>query len=394
LGVDPRTNPYNPGAGLRPAALAGRDGDIEAFEVLADRAQRGLISRSIVFSGLRGVGKTVLLAELAGRALDRKWLVLQVEAEHTQPDHFSAALAVELANAARRQKRWLTRTTDKVKEALGSITSFQAAVGAEGVSLGFERLPGRADSGNIQFDLVDLAENVGAAAKEDQIGIAIFIDEMQELTIDQMSAVCRSCHRAGQSALPWFVIGGGLPNLPRHLAEAESYAERLFDYRAIDRLAEVDALFALTEPAVAQGVAWDLDAAQFVLDESGGYPYFVQQFGKTVWDAAAGPDAIALDDATVGIAEGQQQLDIGFYSSRWERATKAEREFLRAMALDNGEPSRIADITERMGKSSSRSLGPARANLIGKGIVYSPEHGMIAYTVPGMADYVRRRDEA
>jgi hypothetical protein len=391
--VDPRTNPYNPGAGLRPAALAGRDPDIEAFEVLADRAQRGLISRSIAFSGLRGVGKTVLLAELAGRALERKWLVVQVEAEHTQPDYFSAALAVELANAARRQQSWLTRSTAKIREALGSITSFQASVGADGVSLGFERLPGRADSGNIQFDLVDLAETIGAAAMEDHIGVAIIIDEMQELTTDQMSAICRSCHRAGQAALPWFVIGGGLPNLPTRLADAESYAERLFDYRVIDRLPEADAIFALTEPAAAQDVTWDRDAVQFVLDESRGYPYFVQQFGKTIWDAAAGPDTITLDDATIGIAEGQQQLDVGFYASRWERATKAEREFLRAMALDDGEPSRIADITERLGKASSRSLGPARANLIGKGIVYSAEHGMIAYTVPGMADYVRRRDD-
>ncbi|MBK5223198.1 MAG: ATP-binding protein [Acidimicrobiia bacterium] len=391
--MDPRRNPYNPGAGLRPAALAGRDDDIEAFEILADRAQNGLMSRSIVFSGLRGVGKTVLLSELAGRALERNWLVVQVEAEHTLPDHFSTAMAVELANAARRQGSWLTRATEKIRLALGSITSFQAAVGAEGVSLGFERIPGRADSGSIQVDLVDLAETVGAAAKEEGIGIAILIDEMQELTTEQMSAVCRSCHRAGQSALPWFVVGGGLPNLPTRLAEAESYAERLFDYRMVDRLADADAVFALVEPASAQQVAWEADAAQFLLDESSGYPYFLQQFGKTVWDAAAGPDTITLEDATIGIAEGQQQLDLGFYSSRWERATKAEREFLRAMAPDDGQPSRIADISDRLGKASSRSLGPARANLIGKGIVYGPEHGMIAYTVPGMADYVRRRDD-
>jgi hypothetical protein len=216
---------------------------------------------------------------------------------------------------------------------------------------------------------------------------------MQDLTNDQMSAVCRSCHRAGQAGLPWFVIGGGLPNLPTRLAEAESYAERLFDYRMINRLADHDAVFALTEPAAAQHIGWDRDAAQFVLGKSGGYPYFLQQFGKSVWDAAAGPDTITLEDATIGVAEGQQQLDVGFYSSRWERATKAEREFLRAMALDDGRPSRIGDITERLGKSSSQSLGPARASLIGKGIVYAPEHGMIAYTVPGMADYARRRDD-
>ncbi len=391
--MDPRRNPYNPGAGLRPAALAGRDADIEAFEILADRAERGLISRSIVFSGLRGVGKTVLLGELAGRALDREWLVVQVEAEHTDPDHFSKALAVEMTNAARRHQSWLIRATDKVTTALGSITSFQATVGADGISLGIARLPGRADSGSLQFDLTDLAETVGAAAKESGIGIVILIDEMQELTTDQMSAICRACHRAGQASLPWFVVGGGLPNLPTRLTEAESYAERLFDYRVIHRLSEPDARFALTEPAAGQGVSWDDAATQFVLDESRGYPYFLQQFGKTVWDVATGPAAVTFDDATIGITEGQQRLDAGFYSSRWERATNAERKFLRAMAVDGGEPSRIGDITERLGKASSRSLGPARASLINKGIVYSPERGTIAYTVPGMADYVARRDE-
>ncbi len=393
LVMDPRRNPYNPGAGLRPAALAGRNRDIEAFEILADRAEGGLVSRSIVFSGLRGVGKTVLLAELAGRAIDRGWIVIQIEAEHTGPEQFSTSLATEFANAARRRARWRERATDKVKAALGSITSFQASVGAEGISLGIDRLPGRADSGNLQFDLVDLAETVGAAAKAEEIGVAILIDEMQELTAEQMSAVCRSCHRSGQSALPWFVIGGGLPSLPTRLADAESYAERLFDYRLVDRLGEADAIFALADPAEAQGVVWQADAAQFVLGESRGYPYFLQQFGKTVWDAAAGPSTITLEDATIGIAEGQYQLDHGFYSSRWERATKAERDFLTAMAWDEGAPSRTASVAERLGKADSRSLGPARASLINKGIVYSPEHGMIAYTVPGMADYVRRRDD-
>lgn len=234
---------------------------------------------------------------------------------------------------------------------------------------------------------------MGSAAKEDGIGVVVFIDEMQELTTEQRSAVCRSCHRAGQAALPWFVIGGGLPSLPTRLAEAESHAERLFDYRAIDRLLEDDALFALTEPASAQEAQWEPEAARSILAESGGYPYFLQQFGKTAWDAAIGPRIITPEDAAIGIAEGQKQLDIGFYSSRWERATKAERELLRAMAADEGEPSRIGDVAERLGKTSSRSLGPARGKLIAKGIVYAPEHGLIAYTVPGMADYVRRRDD-
>lgn len=390
--MDPRSNPYSPGAGLRPAALAGRAEDISTFETLIYRGQRGRATRSIIFSGLRGVGKTVLLGELAAVASGKGWLVVQVEAEHTQPDHFPTALASELVKVARRRGGWLEKRSGKVAEALGSITSFQATVGVAGVSLGIERLPGMADSGDIQFDLVDLAESVGAAAQEDGIGVAVFIDEMQELTKEQMSGLCRSCHRAGQLGLPWFVVGGGLPNLPTHLAEAESYAERLFDYRPVDRLDDHDASFALVKPAEDEDVTWMPDAIEFVLAESGGYPYFVQQFGKTIWDAAVS-SPITLDDAMEGVVEGQRQLDSGFYSSRWERATKAERELLRAMARDEGESSKIGDIADRLGKSGSQALGPARANLISKGIVYAPEHGMISYTVPGMADYVRRRDE-
>lgn len=346
-----------------------------------------------MFSGLRGVGKTVLLSELAGRALGRDWLTVQLEAEHTQFTHFSAALADELANAARRRTRWLECASASVKRALGSITSFQASVGADGVNLGFDRVPGRADSGKLQFDLVDLAETVCAAAKADGIGVVLLVDEMQELTVDQRSALCRSCHRAGQLALPWFVIGGGLPNPPTRLAEAESYAERLFDYRHVDRLADADALFALLEPAALREVDWRPEAARAVLDASGGYPHFIQQFGKAVWDAAAGPDVISAEDAAVGIADGRRQLDAGFYASRWERATNAERELLRAMAVDGGRPSRVADIVERLDRADSRSLGPARAKLIAKGIVYAPEHGVLTYSVPGMAAYVGRRKE-
>ena len=175
--------------------------------------------------------------------------------------------------------------------------------------------------------------------------------------------------------LPWFVVGGGLPNLPTVLAGAESYSERLFDYRPIDRLADADARIALVEPAAAQGVSWDPDAIAFVISESGGYPFFLQQFGKTTWDASAGIERISLDDAIIGVTEGQQQLDAGFYSSLRERASRAERDVLRVMAADDGAPSRIGEVADRLGKKTT-SLGPARASLIGKGIVYSPSTGM------------------
>jgi hypothetical protein len=374
--------------------LSGRDDDIEAFDIMLDRAKAGLQSRSIVFSGLRGVGKTVLLVELAGQALERGWIVAQLEAEHTsRPEQVAANLASELMLATRRRRSWLGKARDSAKEALSTLASFSLSVnpqGAVSLGVGVEPIAGRADSGAIQSDLVDLAEAMGKAAHDDGIGVVLFIDEMQELNEPQMSAICRSCHRAGQRGLPWFVVGGGLPNLASKLATAESYAERLFDYRVVDRLAHADAVTALRAPAERLGVTWRADAIELVESESGGYPYFLQQFGKSTWDVAGEP-TIALDDALLGVTEGHRALDVGFYNSRWERATPAEREVLRAMAIDDGQPSRTGEIAQRLGRVTT-SLGPARAQLIAKGIIYAPEHGLLAYTVPGMSDFVRRRD--
>lgn len=392
--MDPRHNPYSPGAGLRPAVLSGRDHDLQAFEVLLDRAENGLTSQSMVFTGLRGVGKTVLLVELALEAIERGWIVAQLEAEHTaSPGQFATNLASQLSLAVRQRRSWFERTRESIADGLATLASFSLTVNPDGgVKLGAEIDParGRADSGTIQDDLIDLAIALGTAAREDKIGVAVFVDEMQELDENQMSAICRSCHRAGQRGLPWYVIGGGLPNLAAALAEAESYAERLFDYRIVDRLDREAAATALTGPARQAGAEWSSAAIEFVESESGGYPYFLQQFGKTTWDAAVGP-GIDLEDAVLGVAEGQRALDTGFFSARWERATRAERAFLLAMADDNGEPSRTGDIADRL-RLKATSLGPARASLIAKGIVYSPEYGLLAYTVPGMADFVRRRE--
>lgn len=336
----------------------------------------------------------MLLVELAGRALERGWLVAQVEAEHTATTgQFAASLASELMLAVRRRRTWLERATAAVEDGVATLASFNMTVNPDGgITFGADLAParGRADSGVIQADLADLADALGLAARDDSTGIVVLIDEMQALDATEMSAICRSCHRAGQRGLPWYVVGAGLPNLAAKLAEAESYAERLFEYRVIDRLDHPDAVRALRGPAANQHVQWDDTAVEFVEAEAGGYPYFLQQFGKTTWDVAAAAP-ITFDDAVLGVAEGHRALDSGFFNARWKRATPAERQFLRAMAADEGRPSRTGDVADRLGKVTT-SLGPARAQLIAKGIVYSPDHGMLSYTVPGMADYVRRRE--
>lgn len=390
--MDPRSNPYSPGAGLRPTELAGRGDDIESFEILIDRAEAGRPTRSIIFTGLRGVGKTVLLQDLAGRAEQRGWITARVEADRgSGPTSFTDGLSRSLATSLRREQG-RGATKDRLRAALRTVTSFSMSFNPDGaVSLGFDvdAAKGRADSGSLYADLTDLALDLGDAAVELDVGVAVFIDEMQDLSAEELSAVCRACHETGQRSVPWFVVGCGVPNLPGALAAAESYAERLFEYRVIDRLAKPAAHAALTNPAKFEGVGWEPDAAAHVIAQSAGYPYFIQQFGQSTWnDAAASP--INRGDAERGVEVGFAQLDTGFFRARWDRATPSEREYLGAMAVDGDGPSASGEVARRIGKKPT-SLGPTRANLINKGIVYAPEHGQIAFTVPGMSKFIERR---
>ena len=257
--MDPRRNPYSPGAGLRPTELAGRDDDIESFEILIDRAEAGRPARSIIFTGLRGVGKTVLLQDLAGRAEQRGWITARVEADRgSGPTSFTDGLARSLATSLRREQG-RGKTKERLRAALRTVTSFSMSFNPDGaMSLGFDvdAATGRADSGSLYADLTDLALDLGDAAVELDVGVAVFIDEMQDLTTEELSAVCRACHETGQRSSPWFVIGCGLPNLPGALATAESYAERLFDYRIVGRLPHAAAHSALVGPATIENVEW------------------------------------------------------------------------------------------------------------------------------------------
>lgn len=390
--MDPIRNPYSPGAGLRPVELVGREHEIAQFGVLRARARQRRMSKSIVLTGLRGVGKTVLLNELANAARADGWIVAKVEAEskaNRTPfrNQVASSLNVSLRTIQGKSVKGGLR-----ERALRTFKSFSLKASPDGtLSVGIELDPtrGRADTGSLAADLTDLALDLGDAAIELDCGVALFVDEMQHLSEDELAAVCQACHEAGQQDKPFFVVGAGLPNLPGVLAEARSYAERLFNYNTIGPLAVTDAAAAITKPADLEGVTWSTEAVRALTDSSSGYPYFLQEFGSATWDVATGP-GIDLAEAIEGIRIGRARLDDGFFKSRWERATPAEREYLRAMAQDGDGPSASGTIAARLGRQINQ-LGPARANLISKGLVYSPEHGLIAYTVPGMADYVGRQ---
>lgn len=371
--------------------MTGRDKEIDAFDLMIARSKRRLHSRGMVISGLRGVGKTVLLNHFRAHAERMGWFTVSLEGI-SGPVGASAVrekLARELLIAGR--KRFRRSPQEKLAKALGSISSFSASIGVSGIEFGIEKNAGRADSGMIEIDLEEMIEDLALALKAERSGIAFFIDEMQDLDESLLTALIATQHIAGQQEWPFYIIGAGLPNLPARLSEARSYAERLFDYRQIGPLDVAASEMALVEPAQKSGAQFAPEAVDILLDAANGYPYFLQEFGKAIWDIAPATPFMK-SDAELAVKAGRRQLDSGFFPSRWERATRSERSYLRAMALDADSGSSTGALAERLGVSASK-LGPARAAVIAKGLVYAPEHGYVAFTVPGMASFILRQQD-
>jgi hypothetical protein len=392
--VDPVSNPYRPGAGRRPPLVAGREELVDAFDVVQRRIEAtGEGDRSWVLNGLRGVGKTVLLNELMGRVSSRGWIVAKVEAG--APD----ALPVALIHALVRSMRTATGRypVSRLQRLLAVFKAFSLKIdpsGAVALGVDVDPLRGIADSGSLSDDLAALFEVLGETARDLGIGVLILIDELQEASRDELTAINVAVHELGQTAspLPLIVIGAGLPSLPAQLADATSYAERLYDYRPVGLL-DVDASKdALVIPANELGVEWEQDALSSALETARGYPYFLQAIGKHVWDNAR-QNPIDGDDVEVGLRAARKEVDDGLYRSRWERATPAQRDLMRALArLGRDAPTAVADIATAMGRSRTSDISVARNELIKKGLVYSPERGLLAFTVPGMHEFVGRQD--
>ncbi len=398
--VDPIRNPYAPGAGQRPPELAGRDEQLERFGVVLERIRRGRPERSMILTGLRGVGKTVLLNALRSTAVRARWGTGKYEARPEQGMRrpMAAALHVAVRELGHPQG-------GEVDHVLGVIKAFaqKDQPGAKlrdrwNPGIDVPAITGRADSGDIEIDLVELFTDVGGLAADVGKGVAIFIDEMQDLAPEDVSALCAACHELSQSALPVIVVGAGLPHLPAVLSASKSYSERLFRYNRIDRLSREEAARALQAPAEDEDAAWTDGALEAMYAATGGYPYFIQAYGKEVWDLApASP--ITDEDVRVAAPEAEEELAVGFFGSRYERATPGEREYLRGMAevaaaqvADGGEVDEVgsvatADLAVHLGRKP-QSLSPARDALLKKGLIYSGERGRIAFTVPHFGRYL------
>ena len=391
--MDPVRNPYAPGAGQRPPELAGRDAELAAFDVLLERVAHGRPERSVVLTGLRGVGKTVLLNALRSAAVRRGWGTGKLEA---RPDQ---AIRRPLAGALHLAVRELAgRNPDESQHVLGVLKSFaqrDAPAKSRQWQPGIDvpSVPGRADSGDIEIDLVELFADVAGLAADSGHGVALFLDEMQDLDAVDVSALCAACHEMSQLGLPLVVVGAGLPHLPAVLSAAKSYSERLFRYARIDRLDRAAHDHALRAPARDEGADFSDDALDAMYEATGGYPYFVQAYGKVAWDVAP-RSPITPSDVAVAAPEAEAELAVGFFGARYERATPAEREYLRAMA-DVAEAATDAVATADVAKSLGRppqSLSPARDGLLKKGLVYSGQRGRIAFTVPHFGRYLLAQD--
>jgi AAA ATPase domain len=396
--MDPVRNPYAPGAGQRPPELAGRDREVGQFDVVLERIARGRPERSLVLTGLRGVGKTVLLNALRSQAVQRLWGTGKIEARPDQSIRrpVAAALHMALRECAARH-----RDPDRVDAVLGVLKAFAlrepepVGGGRRAAKPGPRWQPGidvpaalgRADTGDLEIDLVELFVDAASVATDLNVGIALFIDEMQDIPPADVSALCAACHELSQTGSPLIVVGAGLPHLPSVLSASKSYSERLFHYTRIDRLDRAAADRALIAPADREDVDYTPDALDALYAVSGGYPYFVQAYGKVTWDAAP-RSPITKDDVLVAAPAADAELAVGFFGSRYERATPAERDYMRAMAGLGDGPVPTAEVADALGRKPS-SLSPARDSLLKKGLVYSAERGLVAFTVPHFGQFLR-----
>jgi len=387
--MDLDLNPYAPGAGVRPPAMVGRDAQLAAWATTIKRTGNGLQSRPLCLWGLRGVGKTVLLNALRRDAESAGWLTVSIEAAPTERGRETAQrrFARDLVSAARKMK---VIDTHSLRKALGSISSFSLNVGIASLALGVEPAGGRADTGDVTQDLIELADDVSGDLRERGLGFAVFVDEMQDLDDEFTAALLTMQHKANQEDWPVFVIAAGLPNLPGRLRAVRTSAERLFNYNEVGPLSADAATAALTRPAEAQNAAFTRRAVETLVEASSGYPYFLQEFGKAIWDIAP-RSPFTKRDADNAVALGIAELDNGFFPARWERATQAERAYLTAMASGEDSDMTSGAIAERLGKTT-QSLGPTRAQLIAKGLIYAPEHGVVRFSVPGMAEFIVRQN--
>jgi GTPase SAR1 family protein len=379
--MDKVSNPFSPGAGSRPHELVGRSPVLEQARVLLARVKQKRPEKSLLLIGLRGVGKTVLLNEIKRSAEEAGYQTILIEA------HENKSLGAMLVPCLRSVLFSLDRVagaSDKIRRGWAVFKSFLSSlkITVDDVTYGVEIPPerGTADSGDLEIDLPNLFVAIGEAAEDRKRGVAVLIDEIQYLDEKELGALIMAMHKIQQNQLPIVLLGAGLPILPELAGDSKSYAERLFDFPSIGELSEEDAVRALQEPTQSVGLIFENLALKEIFSLTKGYPYFLQEWGYQIWNLAV-EKTISLQTVHEATALAIQRLDSSFFRVRFDRLTPGEKKFLRVMAQLGPGPHRTADVAETLGIKIA-SLGPRRAKLIKKGMIYSPSHGDMAFTVP------------
>jgi len=387
--MSPLDNPFAPGAGTPPPELAGRGDLLESIRIAAERARRLMASRSMLLLGLRGVGKTVLLDRVHDETQGAGLAAVMIEA--TDRSALPALLATELHRMLLRLSR-RQRVRDLASRALRVLAGFASALEVKygDFELGIEAPiePGVADSGDLELDLAALFEALGAAASASDTALIVIVDEMQYVPKAELAALSAALHRAAQRRLPILLIAAGLPQLRAQVAEAKTYAERLFEFREVGPLDAEASADAVAKPIRARNADITSGALRAIVDETRGYPYFLQEWGKHAWDVAERPPIDASDVARAS-AEVAASLDAGFFRARFDRLTPAQKRYLRAMAELGPGPHRSGEIARVLGRKVT-ALGPTRARLIAKGMIWSATRGDTAFTVPSFDRFMCR----
>lgn len=387
-------NPFSPGAGTPPPELAGRSHILEDAMVAFERLKNGRSEKSIMLVGLRGVGKTVLLGEIQRLAEAFGYKVAFIEAHESKQRKNLAELLVPHLRRILFDLDRGENISEKAKRALRIFKSFlnsmkmKMKMGELEFYLDIDPETGEADSGDLEVDLAALFVAIGEAAQDRKTAVAILIDEIQYLDEVELSALIMAIHRVAQRAIPLVVIGAGLPQLIGKAGNSKTYAERLFTYPEIGALDKESAFIALQEPVKAQAVAFTEEALDEIFKITKGYPYFLQEWGYHAWNIAT-QSQIDLNTIIQATKLSIDTLDKNFFRVRFDRLTPNEKKYVRALADLGNIPQKSGDIASKLGKTVEQ-VAPIRAQLISKGMIYSPAHGTTAFTVPLFEEFLKR----
>jgi hypothetical protein len=384
--MDPLLNPYRPGAGTPPPILAGRQVELDATTNLLGRLAAGRGERSIVLTGLRGVGKTALLWAAENRAEKQGWISQSIEARSNLD--FRAALADRSWVILRQlEHRGIVRKA--LFRLATSIRRVRVQEPASGLEVSLDLDDAEPREAALEADVVDLFRTLGMTAREGGTGVLFLLDELQLVDAAALEALCAAMQDVGRRELPLAVVAAGLPPLRGQLLAAKTYAERLFGYRELGPLTDEEATAALVEPgqSVEPGLEFDPAALELLLGACQGYPYFIQVYGHAAWQVAGAP-TLGLEDAKAALALGRDELDNDLYAGRWERAKDRARAYMREMARLGDGPVGSGEVAAAFG--GHRAIATTRDRLIEEGLVFSPARGQVAFTVPGFANYVRQ----